>query len=214
MIEKIEGLDESGFVRAYKLPDELCDNIIDIYNNAPEEYKKPGVVTKSGKVTASDEFKKSTDLVVSAEKEVDSPVLGAYFKYVQHCFEDYMREFGILNTEIPLGIKEGTSIQYYKPGEGYYQWHYERAFVSPACDRVAVFMTYLNDVEDGGTDFLFQKFTTTAKKGLTVIWPADWTHTHKGQISEKEEKYIITGWISWCPDINVDELSRHDTDNK
>jgi hypothetical protein len=33
-------------------------------------------------------------------------------------------------------------------------------------------MTYLNDVDDGGTDFLYQKLTTPAKKGLTLIWPA------------------------------------------
>ena len=58
-------------------------------------------------------------------------------------------------------------------------------------------MTYLNDVENGGTDFLYQKITTPAKKGLTIIWPATWTHTHKCHISNTQEKYIITGWFSY-----------------
>jgi hypothetical protein len=58
-------------------------------------------------------------------------------------------------------------------------------------------MTYLNDVPDAGTEFKYQKITTQAKKGLTIIWPSDWTHTHKGQISDVNEKYIITGWYSF-----------------
>jgi hypothetical protein len=58
-------------------------------------------------------------------------------------------------------------------------------------------MTYLNDVDDGGTEFYYQKTIIKAEKGLTLIWPADWTYTHKGQISNTKEKTIITGWISY-----------------
>lgn len=57
-------------------------------------------------------------------------------------------------------------------------------------------MTYLNDVQNGGTEFLYQKITTKAKKGLTLIWPSDFTHTHRGQICDKT-KYIITGWFDF-----------------
>ena len=55
-------------------------------------------------------------------------------------------------------------------------------------------MTYLNDVEDGGTDFLYQNIQTKAEKGLTLIWPSIFTHTHKGIISPTKEKQIVTGW--------------------
>ena len=58
-------------------------------------------------------------------------------------------------------------------------------------------MTYLNNVDEGGTEFYYQKMITPAKKGLTLIWPTDWTHTHKGQISKTQEKFIITGWYSF-----------------
>ena len=61
-------------------------------------------------------------------------------------------------------------------------------------------MTYLNDVPDGGTEFLYQNLTTKAIKGNTVIWPATWTHTHRGQISQTHEKIIITGWIRLISD--------------
>jgi hypothetical protein len=55
-------------------------------------------------------------------------------------------------------------------------------------------MTYLNNIVNGGTIFKYQKITTPSKKGLTLIWPPDFTHTHKGQIVDKE-KMIITGWF-------------------
>ena len=58
-------------------------------------------------------------------------------------------------------------------------------------------MTYLNDVPKGGTEFYHQKIKTKAEKGLTVIWPSDWTHTHRGIISNTHEKYIVTGWLSY-----------------
>ena len=62
--------------------------------------------------------------------------------------------------------------------------------------RALVYMTYLNDVSNGGTEFLYQEFKTEARKGLTLIWPAEWTHTHKGIVSPDKEKYIITGWFN------------------
>ena len=65
-------------------------------------------------------------------------------------------------------------------------------------DRHLVFMTYLNDVENGGTEFYYYPdLNIQARKGLTLIWPAGWTHTHKGVISNVEEKTIVTGWYSF-----------------
>ena len=36
-----------------------------------------------------------------------------------------------------------------------------------------------------------------SKKGLTVIWPSEWTFTHKGHTTIDEDKYIITGWYEF-----------------
>ena len=57
-------------------------------------------------------------------------------------------------------------------------------------------MLYLNTVNDkGGTEFPFQNKIFFAKKGRLIIWPAEFTHPHKGIISPTEEKYIVTGWF-------------------
>ena len=59
-------------------------------------------------------------------------------------------------------------------------------------------MTYLNDVTDGGeTEFYHQQLKIKAERGKTLIWPVDWTYTHRGVVSNTQEKYIITGWYDF-----------------
>ena len=55
-------------------------------------------------------------------------------------------------------------------------------------------MTYLNNVDDGGETY-FNHFDLKIKPeiGKTLIWPADWTHIHSGEILNSGVKYIITG---------------------
>ena len=57
-------------------------------------------------------------------------------------------------------------------------------------------MTYLTDTPNGGTEFLYQNMQTESVKGTTLLWPAYWTHTHRGIISKTHRKEIITGWFS------------------
>ena len=98
-----------------------------------------------------------------------------------------------------IGFREGHNIQHYKKGGGYKIYHSERSIMDPVqLSRHLVYMTYLNDVESGGeTEFLFQKLKIKPRKGLTLIWPTDWTHTHRGIPSNEEEKMIVTGWVHY-----------------
>jgi hypothetical protein len=89
--------------------------------------------------------------------------------------------------------------QHYRPGGGFKLPHFERSNYANTT-RMLVWMTYLNDVTDGGgTHFLYQKHTFEAKKGRTLIWPPDFTHTHVGVVSPTQHKYIITGWMNYVP---------------
>ena len=56
--------------------------------------------------------------------------------------------------------------------------------------------TYLNDVDDGGqTNFDHYKIKIKPEIGKTLIWPAEWTHAHTGEILKSGKKYIVTGWM-------------------
>jgi hypothetical protein len=62
--------------------------------------------------------------------------------------------------------------------------------------RVAVYTVYLNDIEEGGeTEFLYQLKRLKPKKGTICIFPAGYTHVHRGNTPFLGEKYIVTGWL-------------------
>jgi hypothetical protein len=71
--------------------------------------------------------------------------------------------------------------------------------------RVFAWMTYLNDVdvkEGGSTFFSHYGLEVQPRKGLTLIWPAEWTHAHKGNLLNADSKYIITGWMHFPNNLN------------
>ena len=60
-------------------------------------------------------------------------------------------------------------------------------------------MLYLNTVEEGGeTEFLYQSVRFKPVKNTLLIWPAGYTHTHRGNPPLSNEKYIVTGWVEWA----------------
>jgi hypothetical protein len=81
--------------------------------------------------------------------------------------------------------------------EGYHLWHYESSTRSTS-NRLLTWMLYLNDVEEGGeTEFLYQSMRIKPKQGTLVIWPAAFTHTHRGNPPLSNAKYIVTGWTEF-----------------
>ena len=111
----------------------------------------------------------------------------------------YLVEYPMAGAYGNFGLVSRTNLQFYPPGGGYKVYHTERTGRGePEGSRHLVFMTYLNDVTDaGGTEYLHQKVILQPVKGLTVIWPADWTFTHRGVPSPTEAKGIITGWFNY-----------------
>ena len=108
----------------------------------------------------------------------------------------YIDRFPLAAKTTMWKVEEFFNLQYYKPGGGYHLWHCERQSSSRAGTyRHLVWMTYLNDVPDGGTEWFHQDLYVPAKKCRTVIWPADWTYHHRGRKSETSDKIIATGWF-------------------
>ena len=169
---------------------EICDKLIEYHKVSP--YKQPGLTSRG----PGDKI--STDIGLFPN-QWGHPTVLEYLKELQEIINKYIKKYPMSNYYAPFETQEPINIQHYKPNEGYFSWHTERANnMVPYVNRHLVFMTYLNDVNNGGgTEFYHQKLITKARKGKTLIWPADWTHTHRGIVSPTEEKYIITGWLSF-----------------
>ena len=79
-------------------------------------------------------------------------------------------------------------------GGGFHQWHYENAAFCTATRRFVV-QAYLNTIDEGGeTEFLYQNRRINAVQGTVVIWPAGFTHVHRGNPPIGQDKYILTTW--------------------
>ena len=106
--------------------------------------------------------------------------------------KEYYNLYPELNQTHPIECNN-FNMQKYNPNEGFAGWHFENSYGGGK--RRLVWMVYLNDVPDGGTEFKYQTHTEKAECGKIVIWPTDWTFTHRGQISNTKTKYILTGWF-------------------
>jgi len=186
---------KQSFIGSYYIDTKICDDIVDTFLNVSDKYKNPGETYKGESFLNIDKNMKDS-LDFNINKGTGLFPFNRYDDALQKCLEKYIKTYDVLNWQPHFNVREKMNVQYYKPGGGFKKWHYER-MNHKTLKRNLVFMTYLNDVPDGGTDFLYQKITTPAQKGLTLIWPSDWTHTHKSQISKTSEKFIITGWYSY-----------------
>ena len=120
-----------------------------------------------------------------------------YFDHLVQCYEAYDNEYGINHR----GILSNPFFKIHKvlPGEGYHVWHYENDSFSSR-DRFITYMTYLKVPESGGeTEFLHQSARIEPKAGTTLLWPAGYTHRHRGNPPLKGEKIYITGWFMFLP---------------
>ena len=90
-----------------------------------------------------------------------------------------------------------VKIQKTCPGEGYHIWHVEAGSTCDMLKRIMAYTIYLNDIEEGGeTEFLYQHTRVKPKKGRLVLWPAMFPFVHRGNPPLKEDKYIITSWLT------------------
>ena len=194
---KLHDFSDESFIHGCYIPDHICDDLIKYFDEHPDRHQSGesyGTGKIKTKIIVDDVVKKSTDIRFFGD--TDGIILSEYMMYLNMCISEYEYKYHQASHMASYGITEVTNLQKYEPGEGYKAWHCERSGISQQT-RCLAFMTYLNDVPEGGTEFMYQKITSPAKKGLTMIWPSDWTHTHRGQISQTHKKYILTGWLNY-----------------
>ena len=108
------------------------------------------------------------------------------------CVDDYIQRFSILGqskfTIYDIKLKKVPQ------GGGFHAWHYENGSMISA-SRMFVIQLYLNDGFEGGeTEFLYQNLREEAVAGDVVIFPAGYTHVHRGNPPIGGTKYTATSW--------------------
>lgn len=174
-----------------------CKEIIKWFGTEP--LKRGTVMYEDGtgridtRVKSDWEVDDSYKTLFSNNSFVDIIIRDALIKYTPVYSESYPS----IDYIDPWNVCNVYNIQKYDPGDGYHALHCENCNEA-TLHRVMAWMIYLNTVTDeGGTYFSSYDKTLEAKEGRLVIWPAFFTHTHKGVVSKTQTKYIATGWFSY-----------------
>lgn len=195
--EPLSGTRQTHFIGCWTMEkDDLCDGLVD-YFKKKAGVQRPGLVG-SGVIDTS--LKQSLDISMTPKVlgKPENGILGKYFEQLNQCFWDYLDEWEFLKTFLDIVHIGLFNIQKYNDGGHFGGLHSERTGLATA-HRVLVWMTYLNDVAAGGeTEFPHFGLKVKPTRGKTLIWPAEWTHAHRGCVVKRGPKYIITGWMHFA----------------
>jgi len=188
----------NNFIEVYKgvFSDKYCDNLIHYFKIAEESgitkdrqsYEGAPKLKKEDLITYLPQF-----LMQHADKELMIEFNRVFWR---ECYKQYAEKYSILST---FGHHNSYTIkiQKIKPGQGYHVWHCE-ADSRETSNRLLTWTVYLNDeFEAGETEFLYQHYRYKPQKGDCIIFPAAYTHTHRGNPPIGGDKYIITGWVEF-----------------
>ena len=193
--------DQINFIGIWNLEnDDLCKNITNFFETNID-LQKDGT-TGDGKKT---ELKKTTDINIHPNnlKEEKFLHIKEYIMALHNCYLDYQEQWPFLKDKINTVDIPTFNIQRYNPGDHFSHIHTERSSLN-SLHRVFAWMTYLNNVDDGGnTHFTHYDLKIKPEIGKTLIWPAEWTHAHCGEILNSGVKYIITGWMHFPTNLNL-----------
>lgn len=198
------------FIREYFIKDpSICDVVFDALKKLKSNgYGSPGVVHSMVLDSATNKMVKS-DISASEAKE-SWDIMPADFSDMypkgpselrldeiadelnEVIFPKYYDDISLDFTGDLFLIKP-PHFQLYEPGGGYKLWHCDAN--GQKIHRMFVFILYLNDISDGGTEFRDWNYTCKAEKGKVLMFPANFCFIHRSQISYTSEKAIMTGWI-------------------
>ena len=161
---------------------ETCEYLIDFFNNNE---------SLASKGYAGYEPLDDLEIGINPYQFNDNLSLG-----INDTVDRYKEKYPLINTVLPKWqVDSVAQLMRYEPGKVYSTIHCETGPNHPY--RIFAWMIYLNTIEDGGgTEFLHLNETLCPKAGDMYIWPAGWTHLHRGVVAPYERKYLLTGWVS------------------
>ena len=115
------------------------------------------------------------------------------YRAIDELRESYDKSFPEIENLLPLNIQY-VRLKRWSPDHYYSVWHSEHTEIEKY--RVLSFLIYLSD-NDCSTEFRRHRNVRT-KAGRGIMFPAYFTHTHRGSICKKGlDRYIVSGYYSF-----------------
>ena len=168
--------------------DDICDQIIEFYNQNLDSIKDSELVSQG----VDKSSRKSFELEIGWENKLMHDIIAE----IDNLIVDYLQCYPEVGRTFSESYYECGHILKYETDDGFYKYHYDKDGLG-IHDRVLSIIIYLNDVESGGeTEFkYFDPKIVKPKKGTVLIFPSDWTHTHRGNSPKSNEKMICVVWL-------------------
>jgi len=170
---------------------DTCKNIIELF----EDDLKNKVNVSGDKQFFKDKMERHDFSKLYLSNQLNNKIVESVNQALEKSIILYSNEFWIVKQLKATSID--IKLQKTPPRGGYHVWHCEQGHVRDA-SRVLVWTVYLNDIPDaeGETEFLWQGLRVQPKAGTVCIFPAAYTHTHRGNPVYSCDKYIATGWYT------------------
>jgi hypothetical protein len=112
----------------------------------------------------------------------------AYWKEkISNFLNEYIKKYDGINM-IEKWTMGKIRFKHFPKNYSFDSWHCEHTRRDP--NRVISILIYLSDHEEG-TEFYHWKKTIKSKTGKAIMFPASWTHLHRGQKTNKD-RYILS----------------------
>ena len=185
-------ISHNQFIGIYEnvLSENECKNIIKLF----EEGLNNKVDMYGGEQFHKDKMERYDYQKVYKSNDTSNLIVLKVNEILTKCIQLYADEFWIVKQ---LGASSlNFKLQKTPPRGGFHIWHCEQK--SGESSRVLGWTIYLNNVPEGEgeTEFLWQGIRVKPKVGTVSIFPASFTHTHRGNPVYSCNKYIATGWYT------------------
>ena len=181
------------FIGIYEnvLSKDTCKNVIELF----EEDLKNKVDISGDKQFFKDKMERHDFSKGYSSNQLDNKIVETVNQALEKSIILYSNEFWIVRQLKATSIE--IKLQKTPPKGGYHVWHCEQGNLKTA-SRVLAWTIYLNDIPDGEgeTEFLWQGLRVKPKAGTVCIFPAYFTHTHRGNPVYSCDKYVATGWYT------------------
>ena len=192
-------------IRIYKnaYSDEFCDKVINAWNSLQKTSSE-----KEDHDWSDTNFRRDKAVfmdVIEADVPQDEIIIRTkitqeFYDTLLPNVDDYLKDIGIFkNVYCKPHHMKIQKYDYTRSG-GYYAFHCEQSILVSEVKRLLTYLLYLNDVPEGEgeTEFMYQGVRNQPCKGDLVIFPAFFTHIHRGNPVYTTDKYIATGWMMWA----------------
>lgn len=191
-------IEYNNFIGIYRnvYPDGYCQHVINEFDRLESiGFGYDRISSENSLKHRKDDFQiEATFFPINSFNEFGTTKM--FFDGLQKCYEEYSKQYSSLK-DVSI-TASNMKLQKTHPGGGYHIWHAEQGNGSFS-SRSLVYLLYLNTLEKnsaGETEFLYQQKRIQPVENTLLIWPAAFTHTHRGNtVFGEKSKYVATGWF-------------------